>query len=107
MLPEAVDAVLPSLIELRRDIHRNPELGFSEFRTTKRIAEELEKHGLPFHVREAGTGGWLEIGEGDRLDVPVPAGPLVLEWRPSSGETVARTVGGAAGTRVEVVLGGD
>ncbi len=67
MLPEAVDAVLPSLIELRRDIHRNPELGFSEFRTTKRIAEELEKHGLPFHVREAGTGGWLEIGEGDRL----------------------------------------
>ncbi len=67
MLPDLVDSLVPSLIELRRDIHRNPELGFSEFRTTKRIEEALESHGLPFTIRDAGTGGWLEIGEGDRL----------------------------------------
>ena len=67
MLPDLVDSLVPSLIELRRDLHRNPELGFSEFRTTKRIAEALEAHGLPLTIRDAGTGGWLEIGEGERL----------------------------------------
>lgn len=67
MLPDLVDSLVPSLIELRRDLHRTPELGFSEFRTTKRIGEALEAHGLPFTIRDAGTGGWLEIGGGERL----------------------------------------
>lgn len=46
------------LIALRRDLHRYPESGWTEFRTTVRIVEELEKLGLSvrcgkeLHVRE-------------------------------------------------------
>lgn len=46
------------LIALRRELHRYPESGWTEFRTTARIIEELEKLGLPvrfgpsIHVRE-------------------------------------------------------
>ena len=35
------------LIDLRRDLHRYPESGWTEFRTTARIITELEKLGLP------------------------------------------------------------
>ena len=35
------------LIALRREFHRYPESGWTEFRTTARIIEELEKLGLP------------------------------------------------------------
>ena len=46
------------LIDLRRDFHRYPESGWTEFRTTARIIDELEKMGLTvqygpsIHVRE-------------------------------------------------------
>ena len=46
------------LIALRREFHRYPESGWTEFRTTERIIEELEKLGLTvrfgpeIHVRE-------------------------------------------------------
>ena len=35
------------LIALRREFHRYPESAWTEFRTTARIVEELEKLGLP------------------------------------------------------------
>ena len=47
------------------------------------------------------------LQQGDRLDVPVPAGELILVWRPLGGEPRERTVVGAAGAPVEVVLGLD
>ena len=46
------------LIALRREFHHYPESGWTEFRTTERIIEELEKLGLTvrfgpeIHVRE-------------------------------------------------------
>lgn len=48
--------------ELRRDFHRYPESGWTEFRTTARIIEELEKLGLTvrygpaIHVKEKMLG---------------------------------------------------
>lgn len=41
-----LSALEQELIELRREFHRYPEIGWSEFRTTARIIEELEKLGL-------------------------------------------------------------
>lgn len=41
------------LIQIRHELHRNPELGFQEHETAKLIATELERLGLPF---EAGIG---------------------------------------------------
>ena len=44
------------VIAWRRDIHQNPELGNREFRTSKLIAEHLEKLGLEVKTGVAHTG---------------------------------------------------
>ncbi|MGF0095153.1 amidohydrolase [Peptoniphilus sp. SGI.035] len=38
------------IIEMRRYFHMHPELSFEEFETTKKIAEELEKMGIPYEI---------------------------------------------------------
>jgi len=40
------------IIEIRRDLHRHPELSGKEFRTTDRICEKLESLGIPFRRLE-------------------------------------------------------
>lgn len=55
----------PSMIELRRDLHRNPEVGWTEYRTTRRVAEVLTERGLAPRVRAEGTGLTVEIGSGE------------------------------------------
>ena len=42
----------PYVVEMRRDFHRHPEPSFEEFRTTKRIAEELDKMCIPYRLFE-------------------------------------------------------
>lgn len=51
----------------RRDIHRHPELGFSEQRTSEKVAALLESFGLEVYRGLGGTGvvGVLRRGEGD------------------------------------------
>ena len=44
------------LVEWRRDIHQNPELGNREFRTSKIVAEHLQKLGLEVKTGVAHTG---------------------------------------------------
>ncbi|MFP3913729.1 MAG: amidohydrolase [Actinomycetota bacterium] len=61
-----VAEVLPSIVELRRAIHRHPELSFQEFATTERVASLLRDRGLEPLVRPAGTGLTVEVGSGDR-----------------------------------------
>lgn len=43
------------IIEIRRDIHRNPELGYEEHRTSQKIKEFLKKEGIEYK-ETAGTG---------------------------------------------------
>ena len=45
-LDDAFAAVEPKVIEWRRDIHQNPELGNREFRTAKKVAAHLKALGL-------------------------------------------------------------
>ncbi|WP_370519439.1 M20 family metallopeptidase [Gilliamella sp. Pas-s27] len=40
------------MIAFRRDLHKHPELPWEEFRTTDRIAEELDKIGIPYRRTE-------------------------------------------------------
>jgi amidohydrolase len=40
-----IDALLPELVEIRRDLHRHPELGFEETRTQALVQRFLERHG--------------------------------------------------------------
>ena len=44
------------LIEFARDIGRNPEVGFQEFRTSRKLAEAVEKAGLTVERGLAITG---------------------------------------------------
>ena len=52
-----------SLIQLRRDIHRHPELGWKEKRTQDVICKELDDIGLPYE-KVCGTGVIAKL-EGD------------------------------------------
>jgi amidohydrolase len=49
---------------MRRDLHRHPEVAWTERRTTYRIAEALKEHGLEPRVRPDGIGLLVEIGFG-------------------------------------------
>lgn len=55
-LQEAIAQMTPSLIEMRRDFHRYPELGFQEVRTSSKLAEFLEGLGLEVARGVAQTG---------------------------------------------------
>lgn len=55
---------LNHLIELRREIHRNPELGYNEVQTAKLIMKELDWLGIAYVSGAAGTGVVAEIKKG-------------------------------------------
>ena len=45
------------VVDIRRKIHRNPELSTQEFETSKLVQEELDKIGVPYEIcGELGTG---------------------------------------------------
>lgn len=45
-IPNSIAAMQPDLTEWRRDLHRNPELGYQEHRTASVIAEKLSSWGF-------------------------------------------------------------
>lgn len=51
-----VDAVMPQVVEWRRDFHQHPELGNREFRTSAIIAEHLQSLGMDVQTGIAHTG---------------------------------------------------
>jgi len=63
---ESVRPLLAELIEIRRDIHAHPELGFEEHRTAALVAGKLREWGLEVHEGIGGTGvvGVLRRGNG-------------------------------------------
>jgi len=50
------------IIEWRRDIHMHPELGFKEFRTSAKVADELEKLGYRVRRNVGRTGVVADFG---------------------------------------------
>ena len=53
------------MIEVRRDLHQNPEVAWNEHRTTRKVAEKLLGWDIKPQIRAAGTGLITDIGEGD------------------------------------------
>src|SRR3954452_4467578 len=53
------------MVQLRRQIHANPEVSRQEFKTTALIVEHLTALGLRPEVLPVGTGVMCEIGEGE------------------------------------------
>lgn len=68
-IPPGVDREFPSLFELYRHLHANPEIAFQEARTAQRMAQELEVSGFEVSRDIGGHGvvGLLRNGEGPTL----------------------------------------
>ncbi|MED6307449.1 MAG: amidohydrolase, partial [Planctomycetota bacterium] len=50
---------LPALVEFRHDLHRNPELGYEEFRTSQVVTEGLAASNVAYVDSLAGGTGVL------------------------------------------------
>jgi amidohydrolase len=61
---ERARALSETLVALRREFHRHPELGFQEHQTANLIANRLAELGIPFRSGVALTGLAGEIGQG-------------------------------------------
>ena len=68
VVAEEVADLIGPLVQFRRDLHANPELGFQEHRTARRIAAALEAIGIDVHKGIGGTGlvGVLRAGSSAR-----------------------------------------
>ena len=55
-IKESANNLLPRIIEVRRELHKYPELSFQEANTSKRIKDFLKKEGIEF------TEGWAGYG---------------------------------------------
>lgn len=49
------------LVEVRRNLHQNPELSWNEHQTSATIRQILEAHGIPVSPTLAGTGFYCDI----------------------------------------------
>jgi len=62
---DAVRRIEPALVDIRRDIHAHPELGFAEIRTAGVVTRELSRLGIP-HQPGVGKTGVVGLIEGGR-----------------------------------------
>ncbi|MEG1441504.1 MAG: amidohydrolase [Oscillospiraceae bacterium] len=53
---EFANKIQNELIEMRREIHKNPELSFEEFETSQYICKKLDEIGVPYKANVARTG---------------------------------------------------
>ncbi|MFQ3651033.1 MAG: M20/M25/M40 family metallo-hydrolase, partial [Gemmataceae bacterium] len=64
-----IEAELPTLLELYKELHRHPELSLQEVRTAAKLADELKKCGFSVTSKVGGTGivGVLKNGAGPTI----------------------------------------
>lgn len=61
---EKAQRLSDSLVDLRRQVHRHPELAFQEHRTSRLIAERLSQLGIAVRTGVAKTGVVGDLGDG-------------------------------------------
>ncbi|CRF34669.1 peptidase M20 [Brachyspira suanatina] len=66
----ALSAMKDFLIDLRRDLHAHPELGFQEFRTSEKISSILDSLNIKYKNKVAETGIIADI-EGEDKDFTI------------------------------------
>ncbi|WP_339824026.1 amidohydrolase [uncultured Parasphingorhabdus sp.] len=80
-LKDAITADLPSLMEIYRDLHSNPELSGEEVRTAAKLAVEARRLGFKVTEKVGGTGvvAVMENGEGPTVLLRADMDGLPLE----------------------------
>jgi amidohydrolase len=53
---ELAESYYNDVVQIRRHLHRNPELSCEEFETARFISRTLHEYGIPYHEGVAGTG---------------------------------------------------
>jgi hippurate hydrolase len=91
-LPQAIEADYPYLDDLFRYFHAHPELSMQEFKTSERLAQELESQGFNVTrgINQTGLVGTLVNGEGPVLLIRADMDALPVEEK--TGLEYASTV---------------
>ena len=55
-IKNTIGEILPEIIEIRHEIHQNPELSFEEISTAALVCSILDKYGIEYKSKIAGTG---------------------------------------------------
>ncbi|HEY6074024.1 MAG TPA: amidohydrolase, partial [Anaerolineales bacterium] len=63
----------PKLVEIRRHIHKHPELGFQEVKTSEYVSEQLDALGIEHQRGIAKTGIVATLGDGNGPTVALRA----------------------------------
>ncbi|MET1055806.1 MAG: M20 family metallopeptidase [Pedobacter sp.] len=72
--------LLEELVQIRRHIHQNPELGFDEIKTSALVQEHLKKMGIPFDIlAKTGVLATLRKGEGPTIVLRADMDALPLQ----------------------------
>jgi hippurate hydrolase len=77
--------LFPHMVELRRTIHRHPELAFEEVQTAQTIIDELDRLGIPYDYGGKGGGVVARIQKGD--DYPTVALRAEMDALPATETT--------------------
>jgi len=101
----------PTLVDLYKDLHRHPELGFQEHRTASIVAERLRKSGIDVTtgVGKTGVVGVLKNGAGPTalIRADMDALPVREETGLEYASTVTATDAGGATVPVAHACGHD
>jgi amidohydrolase len=93
---EALKEYEPELIAIRRDIHRHPEIGFEEVRTSKIVADRLREWGVEVTEGIAKTGvvGTLKGRRPGQRAIGLRADLDALNIREIEGRSYGSTISG-------------
>ncbi|WP_442955424.1 amidohydrolase [Parasphingorhabdus sp.] len=91
-LNDAIKADLPSLMDLYRDLHANPELSGEEFKTAAKLATEARRLGFDVTEKVGGTGVVAVLKNGDGPTVLIRADMDGLPLVEKTGLPFASTV---------------
>lgn len=93
---ERADPIFPWLVDIRRTIHRYPELAYREARTAQLIITELERLGIPYRYDGVGSGviGMLDGAGGKGPTVALRADMDALPIAEATGLPFASEIPG-------------
>jgi metal-dependent amidase/aminoacylase/carboxypeptidase family protein len=65
------DKYFDETVEIRRQIHKHPELSFNEFKTSEFIQSKLREYGIPFKA------GYVKTGIVAKIEGKDPKGKVI------------------------------